>query len=101
MGVDPARVGNVYAAGPSGQRTGSGYLIARGVILTAAHVVSDAGLVRGSGVEVLQYGGQAWLPTTVAWLGPEVSGGKVDAALLQLDVSRHSRCGYCLHWRCG
>ncbi len=44
-GVDPHRVAEVIVRGPDGGRRGSGYRVAPGVVLTAAHVVA-AGDVR-------------------------------------------------------
>jgi hypothetical protein len=45
-GVDPHRVAEVIVTGPDGVgRRGSGYRVASGVVLTAAHVVEDARIV--------------------------------------------------------
>ncbi|TQM42870.1 S1 family peptidase [Pseudonocardia cypriaca] len=45
-GIDPHRVAEVIARGSDGGRRGSGYRVAPGVVLTAAHVVADARDVR-------------------------------------------------------
>jgi hypothetical protein len=64
--------------------SGSAYLIAGGVVLTAGHVIKDAGLARGAAVEVLPFGGESWLSATVVWLDAEDAADRVDAALLRL-----------------
>jgi hypothetical protein len=84
VAVDPARVASLYADGPAGKRAGSGYLVGTGAVLTAAHVVTDAGLAVGDRLEVMPFAGDRWLPAEVAWLGTSAGSGQVDAALVRL-----------------
>lgn len=81
MAIDLARVAAVHAKG-SLEQIGSGYLVARGMILTAAHIPIKAGLTTGDSVQVLFFGGSRWMKATIAWLG---NSGHLDGALLRLD----------------
>jgi hypothetical protein len=82
VGVDLARVAAVFAAGPVGGQAGSGYLVGPGRVLTAAHVVTEAGLAVGDAVEVSASGSGRWLPGRISWLDAPVG---LDAALIVLD----------------
>ena len=77
MAVDRARVAMVFAAGPAGERVGSGYAVGERLVLTAAHVLSEAGVAVGDRAEVYLLGSGSWVPGTVAWLDPVL-----DAALV-------------------
>ena len=72
MGLEEGRVVRTSVPlgdGTGGYRLGSGYLIADGLVLTAAHVLVPAGgaaLNEVPGVEVTRPGG-GWEPATVAW----------------------------------
>ncbi len=86
MGVDLARVAAVYATGPTGSRFGSAYLVAPGRVLTAAHVLVEAGLGRGDPAEISPSGSGEWLPAKIIWLDPPDG---ADAALIELqDIDR-------------
>lgn len=43
MAVDLARVAMVFAAGPAGKQNGSGYALGERSVLTAAHMLLQAG----------------------------------------------------------
>src|SRR5712691_2101742 len=73
MGVQPARVVEVFSKGASGGRVASGYLLERALILTAGHAVGQEPQV----LLVRPLGTANWLPARVAW-----SGSGTDAALL-------------------
>ncbi|MCW4466128.1 serine protease [Glutamicibacter sp. MNS18] len=81
MAIDSRRVAAVYARGKEGN-IGSAYFVSNGVALTAAHVLSDAGLEVNDKVVVLPSDGIDWLMATVVWLGQDPY---LDAALLSLD----------------
>lgn len=62
---------------------GSGYLVAPGVILTAAHVVcaSDEGTAHaGTAVQVCEWASQRWQDGTVTWVGAD------DVALIRAQA---------------
>lgn len=80
MAVDQARVAMVFAAGPAGATNGSGYAVGERLILTAAHVFSQAGLSVNDRAEVHLLGSESWVPGTVSWLDADL-----DAALLRVD----------------
>ncbi|MGW2029170.1 trypsin-like peptidase domain-containing protein [Streptomyces sp. NPDC001811] len=78
------RVAEVVAARPDGTRLrGSGYLVATGVVLTAAHVL------RGAETVVVRFNpdrDDEWsAPARPGWFGP----GRTDAALLELEPGPH------------
>ena len=72
MGIERARVVEVYAAGSAGSCAGSGYQIDGRLVLTSAHVLGPSG-----SAEVRPAGAGTWVPATVVWRG--------DAAVI--DVS--------------
>ena len=97
MGVDLARVAAIYAAGPKGHRAGSGYLVGPGRVLTAAHVVVDAGLRRGDPAKISPSGSGKWLQAKIIWLDPRDG---ADAALIELqDLSLDPPIGGVVLWR--
>ncbi len=69
--MDPGQVVTVrLPAGPGTFRWGSGYLIAPGVVLTAAHVATADGAPaarQGTAVQVREWGATSWRDGTVAW----------------------------------
>ncbi|MGW6755808.1 trypsin-like peptidase domain-containing protein [Streptomyces sp. NPDC055006] len=74
-GLDPHRIAEIIVECRGGRRRGSGYLIADGTVLTAAHVVADAIdlAVRCDADRPTQWSAQA----TVAW-----SNAGIDLAVL-------------------
>ena len=72
MGLEESRVVRTSVPlgdGTGGYRLGSGYLIADGLVLTAAHVLvppGGAAISEVPGVEVARPGG-GWEPASVAW----------------------------------
>ena len=80
--MDRARVAAVFAAGSSGSRFGSGYAVADRVVLTAAHVLTEAGVVVGGPAQVSLLGSGAWSPAAVTWLD-----AGLDVALVKVDES--------------
>jgi hypothetical protein len=82
MAVDRARVAMVFAAGPAGQQNGSGYAVGERLVVTAAHVLSAAGVAVDGRAEVCLLGSESWVPGTVAWLDPVL-----DAALVRVDAA--------------
>ncbi len=80
--MDRARVAAVFAAGSSGCRVGSGYAVADRVVLTTAHVLTEAGLVVGGPAQVSLLGCREWSPAAVAWLD-----AGLDVALVRVDES--------------
>jgi Trypsin-like peptidase domain/Tetratricopeptide repeat/Anaphase-promoting complex subunit 5 len=82
MAVDLARVAMVFATGPAGERVGSGYAVGERLVLTSAHVLSQAGLTVDDRAEVYLLGSGSWVPGTVAWLDPDL-----DAALVRADAA--------------
>ena len=49
MGVDRYRVCELYAAGPDGEGSGSGYRLGDRLVLTARHVIAPALAGAGAG----------------------------------------------------
>ena len=82
MAVDRARVVMVFASGPTGGQNGSGYAIGERLVLTAAHVLSQAGLVIDSEADVCLLGSTSWVSALVVWLDSDL-----DAALLRVDAA--------------
>jgi len=82
VAVERARVAAVFVAGPSGSRVGTGYAVADRLVLTAAHLVTEAGLVVGGAAQVGLLGAGAWVPASVAWLD-----AGLDVALVEVDAS--------------
>jgi Trypsin-like peptidase domain len=82
VAVDLARVVLVFVGGDSGLGVGSGYVVGDRRVLTAAHVVTGAGLGVGDGVDVHLRGAQGWTPARVAWVDADL-----DAAVLEVDVA--------------
>lgn len=80
--MDRARVAAVFAAGSSGSRVGSGYAVAERVVLTAAHVLTEAGLVVGGPAQVSLLGSGGWSPAAVTWLD-----AGLDVALVKVHES--------------
>jgi hypothetical protein len=80
MAVDERRVVQVFAgAGDGNGRTGSGYLITDGLVLTARHVVEGVtGLC-----EVRAVGCAGWVVAGK----PQLGGPDCDAALLPVDLA--------------
>src|SRR5215831_131223 len=80
MGVDRFRVCELYAAGPEGGGSGSGYRLGDRLVLTARHVIAPA--LSGSGGQVLvrPVGVTGWLPAWVKWQDDDA-----DAALVVIE----------------
>lgn len=74
MGIERARVVEVYAPASATGRVGSGYLVGDRLVLTAAGVVDRRGPT-----EVRPGGTVRWLPASLLWSG----GG--EAAILEVD----------------
>ena len=85
MGVDRYRVCELYAAGPGGEGSGSGYRVGERLVLTARHVIAPALAGAGSRLLVRPVGVTAWLPARVEW-----EDGGADAALIVVEGE---------HWR--
>ena len=70
VGFQPRRVVEVWAPSSGSGTVGSGYLLGRGLALTAGHVAID-GLALGGCCEVRRLGTAEWLPADlgVAWRG--------------------------------
>ncbi|WP_416974151.1 hypothetical protein [Streptomyces sp. 4F14] len=88
--MDEARVVEVW--NPAGRKSGSGYLLGDGLVLTSCHVLD--GTPRGGTVEVRQLdvrGRTQWLPADVVWL-PDQAGpaprAEADGALLRVTDAR-------------
>ncbi|WP_203841532.1 tetratricopeptide repeat protein [Winogradskya humida] len=88
MSMELGRVVVVHA--PTGH--GSGYAIARRLVLTSAHVVPQV----GAQVEVRAATAAARLPATVVWRG--TPGGRDDAALLELGAEDPGWDGDAVRW---
>src|SRR5688572_5058279 len=71
----------------------SGYVLAKGLVLTAAHVLTDAGVKVGQSVQVSVLG-SGWIRAAVRWLG---SGG-LDAAVLEAADDLVRPGVYMLRW---
>ncbi len=80
MGVDRYRVCELYAAGPHGAASGSGYRVGDRLVLTARHVIVPA-LAGASGrVLVRPAGVSGWVPARVEWQDADA-----DAALIVVE----------------
>jgi len=79
VAVDRARVAMVYVAGSARSRFGSGYAVSESVVLTAAHLVTEAGVTLGGAAEVRLLGSEAWVSGKVTWLD-----AGLDAALVRV-----------------
>ena len=77
MGVDRYRVCELYAAGPDGEGSGSGYRLGDRLVLTARHVIAPALAGAGGRVLVRPVGVTGWLPARVEWQDADA-----DAALI-------------------
>ena len=80
MGVDRYRVCELWAAGPDGQGSGSGYRLGDRLVLTARHVIAPALAGPGGRVLVRPVGAPGWLSARVEWQDAEV-----DAALAVIE----------------
>ena len=85
MGVDRYRVCELYAAGPDGEGSGSGYRLGDRLVLTARHVIAPAVAGAGGQVRVRPVGVAGWLPARVEW-----DDADADAALIGIEDE---------HWR--
>ena len=77
MGVDRYRVCELYAAGPDGEGSGSGYRLSARLVLTARHVIAPMLAGTGGRVLVRPVGVPPWLPARVEWVDADA-----DAALI-------------------
>lgn len=93
MAVDLARVVCVYAESRSGARVGSGYALSEFLVLTAGHVLVDAGIGKGDQVDVRGVHGSAWVPGVVRWLNLDL-----DAALVDVSSSWSTEAMSVLRW---
>jgi len=82
VAVDRARVAMVYAAGSAQPQVGSGYAVSASVVLTAAHVITEAGVTLGGTAEVRLLDSATWVSGTVTWLD-----AGLDAALVGVPGS--------------
>ena len=80
MGVDRYRVCELYAAGPGGGGSGSGYRLSDRLVLTAWHVIVPAVAGAGGQVLVRPVGVTGWLPAQVEWQDADA-----DAALIGVE----------------
>ena len=81
MGVDRYRVCELYAAGPDGNGSGSGYRLGSRLVLTARHVI-DPALAAADGRLLLRpLGVPEWLPARVEWADADA-----DAALAVIEA---------------
>ena len=80
MGVDRYRVCELYAAGPGGEGSGSGYRLGDRLVLTARHVIAPALARAGGRVLVRPVGVSGWLPARVVWQDADA-----DAALVVVE----------------
>jgi hypothetical protein len=80
MGVDQYRVCELYAGGPDGEGSGSGYRLGDRLVLTARHVIAPALAGPDGQVLVRPIAMTEWLPARVEWEDPDV-----DAALIVLE----------------
>src|SRR5271165_361634 len=80
MGVDRYRVCELYAAGPDGEGSGSGYRLGDRLVLTARHVIAPALAGAGSRLLVRPVGVTGWLPARVEWQDTDA-----DAALIGVE----------------
>jgi tetratricopeptide (TPR) repeat protein len=80
MGVDRYRVCELYAAGPDGEGSGSGYRLGDRLALTARHVIAPALAGPQGRVLVRPVGVTEWLPARVEWEDHDV-----DVALIVVE----------------
>ena len=81
MGVDRYRVTELYASGPDGECSGSGYRLGDRLVLTARHVIAPA-LARVEGRLLARPVGEPrWLPSQVVWEDADA-----DAALIGMEA---------------
>ena len=80
MGVDRYRVCELWAAGPDGKGSGSGYRLGDRLVLTARHVIAPAVAGPGGRLRVRPVGGAEWLPARVEW-----DNAVADAALIVVE----------------
>ena len=80
MGVDRYRVCELWAAGPDGKGSGSGYRLGDRLVLTARHVIAPAVAGPGGKLRVRPVGGTEWLPGRVEWADADA-----DAALVGIE----------------
>ncbi len=85
MGVDRYRVCELYAAGPDGDGSGSGYRLGDRLVLTARHVIAPALAGAGSRLLIRPVGVPGWLPARVEWEDADA-----DATLIVVEDE---------HWR--
>ena len=83
MGVDRYRVCELWAAGPDGKGSGSGYRLGDRLVLTARHVIAPALAGPGGKLRVRPVGGAEWLPARVEW-----DDADADAALIGIEDER-------------
>jgi hypothetical protein len=86
MGVDRYRVCELYAAGPDGDGSGSGYRLGDRLVLTARHVIAPALAGPGSRLLVRPVGAPGWLPARVEWEDADA-----DAALIVVEANTGGR----------
>ena len=77
MGVDRYRVCELYAAGPDGDGSGSGYRLGDRLVLTARHVIAPALAGAGGRVLVRPVGVPGWLPARVEWEDADADGALI------------------------
>ncbi len=80
MGVDRYRVCELWAAGPDGKGSGSGYRLCDRLVLTARHVIAPALAGPGGRVLVRPVGAPGWLSARVEWEDADA-----DAALVGIE----------------
>lgn len=80
MGVDRYRVSELYAAGPDGEASGSGYRLGDQLVLTARHLIAPVLAGAGGWVLVRPVGVTRWLPARVAWQDTDA-----DCALIAVE----------------
>ena len=80
MGVDRYRVCELYASGPDGTSSGSGYRLGDRLVLTARHVIAPALAGPSGQVLIRPYGVPGWMPARVGW-----ADGDADAALAVIE----------------
>ena len=83
MGVDRYRVCELWAAGPDGKGSGSGYRLGDWLVLTARHVIAPAVAGPDGKLRVRPVGVTEWLPARVEWENAEA-----DAALIVIEDER-------------